>query len=149
MSEAREQRPDLVPTLTGAELVRWYWLKSELIGLARVLEVSGSGSKEELTARLAAVLDGYPPPPRSSPAVQLGDQLSGDLSAATLIPPGQRSSQELRAWFRAHMARRSASTGTCVTSSSPPTARRRWGMRSRTGRQPGMDPPRTSIRSSS
>ncbi len=70
MSDARAQRPDLVPTLTGAELLRWYWLKSELISLARRLEVASSGSKEELTTRLAAVLDGQPPPPSSRAAVR-------------------------------------------------------------------------------
>lgn len=149
MSEAREQRPDLVPTLTGAELVRWYWLKSELIGLARGLEVSGGGSKEELTARLAAVLDGYPPPPCSRAAVQLGDQLSGDLSAATLIPPGQRSSQELRAWFRAHIGPSfrfdrhmrefiQSADGTATLAD----AARHW-------TSIGMHPPGSSIRSSS
>ena len=33
------RRPDLAIRLTGAELARWYWLKSELIGLARMLGV--------------------------------------------------------------------------------------------------------------
>lgn len=98
--QADRQRPDLTPALTGAELQRWYWLQRELVGLARVLGVSSGGSKDELTVRLAAVLDGHPPPPRSRRAtVRLGDQLAGDLSSATVIPPGQRSSQVLRAWF--------------------------------------------------
>ena len=48
--------------LSGAELLRWYWLKTELVGLARQLSVSGSGSKVELTARLVALLDGQPLP---------------------------------------------------------------------------------------
>ena len=94
------RRPDLAIRLTGAELARWYWLKSELIGLARMLGVVSSGSKEELTARLTAVLDGHPPPVRSSRATAgPGRQLCGDLSADTVIPAGQRSSQQLRAWF--------------------------------------------------
>lgn len=103
MSEVEGQRPDLTSRLTGAELARWYWLKSELIGFARKLGVASSGSKDELTARLTAVLDGNPPPPRNRrvPA-RLGDQLCGDLCADTLIPPGQRCSQELRAWFLTH-----------------------------------------------
>jgi len=97
------QRPDLAPTLTGAEFLRWYWLKSELSSLARLLDVATSGSKEELTTRLAAVLDGHAPPPGRRSADALRGQLYGDLSASTVIPPGQRSSQELRSWFRAHV----------------------------------------------
>ncbi len=103
MSDAQTQRPNLAPTLTGTELLRWYWLKSELISLARLLDLATSGSKEDLTTRLAAVLDGHPPPPSSRAAGALGGQLSGDLSASTVIPPGQRSSQELRSWFQAHI----------------------------------------------
>ena len=101
MSDSQSQRPELAPTLTGAELLRWYWLKSELISLARLLDVATSGSKEEVTARLAAVLDGHAPPPISRAVGPLGAQLSGDLSASTIIPPGQRSSQELRGWLSA------------------------------------------------
>ena len=104
VSEADGQRPDLTTGLTGAELARWYWLKSELIGLARMLGVAGSGSKDELTARLVAVLDGHSPPaPSSRATVSPGHQLCGDLSADTVIPPSQRSSQELRAWFLTHV----------------------------------------------
>lgn len=88
--------------MTGTELLRWYWLKSELIGLARVLHVATSGSKEELTTRLVAALDGQPLPPTRRAAGAQGHQLSGDLSSSTVIAPGQRSSQELRSWFRAH-----------------------------------------------
>ena len=86
--------------LTGGEFARWYWLKSELIAFARTLGVASGGSKDELTARLAAVLDGHPPPARRGrPTAKPGQQLCGDLSPDTIIPPGQRSSQELRAWF--------------------------------------------------
>lgn len=104
VSEVNAQRPDLTTGLTGAELVRWYWLKSELVGFARLLGVAGSGSKDELTARLTAALDGNPPPPGSRRSrTQRGHQLRGDLCADTLIPRGQRSSQELRAWFLTHV----------------------------------------------
>lgn len=101
MSDSQTQRPDSAPTFSGAELLRWYWLKIELISLARHLDVATSGSKEELTTRLVAVLDGHSPPPISRAAGRLGDQLSGNLSASTIIPPRQRSSQALRGWFRA------------------------------------------------
>jgi hypothetical protein len=101
MSDAQPQRPTLAPTLSGTELTRWYWLTSELVGLARLLGVSTGGSKQELTNRLAATLDGQAPLPHRHATGATGDQLSGEVSASTIIPPGQRSSQELRAWFRA------------------------------------------------
>lgn len=84
--------------MTGPEFRRWYWLKSELMSFARSLGVSASGSKAELTDRVAAALDGESarPPARSS---RRSTQLGGPLSTATVIPEGQRCSQPLRAWF--------------------------------------------------
>lgn len=95
-----EQRPALTPSLTGAELRRWYWLRAELADLARQVGVSGSGSKDELTARLVAALDGETPPPSRRPRTGgTGPQLSGRLTPETVIPAGQRSSQALRRFF--------------------------------------------------
>ena len=93
-----EQRPPLNASLTGTELRRWYWLRSELATFARSLGVSAGGSKVELTVRLAAVLDGEQPPPRlqrPSPAPPLLLPLTG----STVLVSGQRCTQELRAWF--------------------------------------------------
>lgn len=102
MAERSEQRPELTPSLTGAELQRWYWLKSELIDFARALDMPTGGSKDELTVRVAAALDGkhrVPMVRRRAVTVQLG----GELSRATVIPPGQRASQHLRKWFTAQL----------------------------------------------
>ncbi len=91
-------RPALSASLTGAELTRWYWLRAELAGLARELGTSATGSKDELTARLVAVLDGVrpsPPSKRAAPAPPLAEPLSG----ATLIPAGQRCTEQLRGWM--------------------------------------------------
>lgn len=93
------RRPPLSPDLRGTELLRWYWLKSELVELARQLEVSRSGSKALLTARLVAVLDGKPMPTAPRVTRRPGARLTGPLSRDTLIPVGQRSNQVLRAWF--------------------------------------------------
>ena len=57
-----EQRPLLTPELTGAEFARWYWTLAELQPFARTLEVSASGRKADVTARIIAVLDGTAPP---------------------------------------------------------------------------------------
>jgi len=99
-----EQRPPLVASLSGRELERWYWLKSELVELARTLGVRSSGGKAELTARLVAALDGAPPPrpstttsgARSRPSVP---QLAEPLTPETVFPVGQRCTQQLRAFL--------------------------------------------------
>lgn len=79
--------------------MRWYWLKSELIGLARELGVPSSGGKHDLTGRLAAALDGLPIPSARRRPAGGGQQLTGLLSGETIIPPGQRCSRVVRAWF--------------------------------------------------
>ncbi|WP_328928838.1 SAP domain-containing protein [Streptomyces sp. NBC_00190] len=95
-------RPALTPALTGAELARWYWTLAELSALAREMGLSAGGGKVAVTARLAAALDGMPPAPAPSPAPTArrgGRQLAAPVDGATVIPPGQRSSQVLREFF--------------------------------------------------
>lgn len=94
-----EHRPDASPDLSGAELLRWYWLKAELVDLARCLGVRTTGDKALLTRRIAARLDGedFNEPQRSPRPT--GTQLAGPLSASTVIPAGQRCSQAVRSWF--------------------------------------------------
>jgi hypothetical protein len=93
-----ETRPALTGDLSSTELMRWYWLRSELADLARSLGVSANGSKQELTARLVTSLDGGTPavdsrrPAPSSPLVE-------PLTTATRIPAGQRCTQQLRHFF--------------------------------------------------
>ena len=99
------QRPELTPTLAGAELRRWYFLRDELAAFARRLGVSAAGGKQELTERLAAVLDGRPLPSPTKRATSATDQLEGDLTPDTVIPEGQRCSQHLRAYFQAAIGR--------------------------------------------
>lgn len=94
-----EQRPDLAAIMGGAELRRWYWLKEELQGFARNLGVSAAGSKETLTARLVARLDGEPFTEPAPSRTGKTAQLTGPLAANSVIPRGQRCSQVVRAWF--------------------------------------------------
>lgn len=98
-----EGRPALTPRLTGAELRRWYWLRSELADLARRIGVSAAGNKAALTDRLAAALDGQPLPPATPRRPAPAAQLDGALSMDTVIPAGQRCSQALRAFFTDHI----------------------------------------------
>lgn len=102
MTSDKVTRPSLDERLTGDELLRWYWLKEELVAFARTLHVPTSGGKQELTQRLVARLDGKPydsPPPRQSPS----RQLSGPIDRNTIVPKGQRCSQLLRQWFESEV----------------------------------------------
>lgn len=96
-------RPTLDASLSGAEFRRWYWLKDELADeladAARALGIRSTGSKDILSARIAAALDGAPFTEPTSTRRPSTPQLSGPLTAATVIPAGQRCSQPVRAWF--------------------------------------------------
>ncbi|MGW6916880.1 DUF6434 domain-containing protein [Kitasatospora sp. NPDC054939] len=96
---AAELRPALTADLGGSELLRWYWTLDELTALARRLDVPRGGGKTALAARLAAALDGRPLPPVVVRRPRAGAQLAAPVDAATVIPPGQRCSQVLRAYF--------------------------------------------------
>lgn len=99
MTAPDSRRPQLSRGLSGSEFLRWYRLKGELTEFARVLGVRTTGSKDVLMQRLAATLDGLPftePVPERSAG---GRQLSGSLTASSVIPRGQRCSQTVRTWF--------------------------------------------------
>jgi hypothetical protein len=75
------------------------------------------GSKSDLAEVIGRALDGSPPPNRPNATVQgvptarrktpsrrqVGQQLTGDLTPATIIPENQRSSQTLRRFFESHV----------------------------------------------
>ena len=94
-----QNRPELTAGVTGAELLRWYWLQVELSRFARTLGVGSAGGKQQLTARIVARLDGRSPSvetaSRPPPAAALPEPLTG----ATRIPAGQRCTQQLRRYF--------------------------------------------------
>lgn len=99
MPEPDSPRPPLTAGLTGAEFERWYWLKDELSEFARALGIRSGGSKQALTGRIAARLDGRAfEEPRTGHLVR-GDQLLPPLTPDSLIPPGQPCSQSVRRWF--------------------------------------------------
>ena len=99
MTSSSSERPPLTPELPGPELLRWYWLKEELTQFARTLGIRTTGSKQILTQRIAAYLDGRiftePTVARPAPSTQLSGTLTGDM----MIPVGQRCSQVVRGWF--------------------------------------------------
>lgn len=96
---ADESRPELTSALTGAELTRWYWLRDELADFARRLGLRTTGSKDLLTRRIAARLDGVDLTEPEQTRRAGTAQLRGPLTADTVIPQGQRCTQVVRAWF--------------------------------------------------
>ncbi|MFD0379554.1 DUF6434 domain-containing protein [Streptomyces sp. NPDC127112] len=94
------ERPPLTPSLTGAELARWYWTLAELTELARRLDVPRGGGKAALTERLRAALDGEPLPTAPARRPAAVRQLSAPVDGDCVIPEGQRCSQVLREYFR-------------------------------------------------
>ena len=71
---------------------------AELQPFARELGVSASGPKAALIDRIAAALDGRPTPAIRSRTPRAAS-LPEPLTTATVIPDGQRSTQQLRAFF--------------------------------------------------
>jgi hypothetical protein len=93
-SGTRESRPELTAELTGAQLRRWYWTPAELTRFAGSMGIPTGGGRLRLVERLAAPLTDSPSGGTLAPA-----QPTGPLDEATVIPPGRRCSQALRACF--------------------------------------------------
>ena len=96
-------RPPLDGSLSGAELRRWYWTRAELAALARRLGVPAGGGKLELTDRLAAALDGLPLPPPAAARPPAAAALPEPLTPRTVLPAGQRCTEQLRRYLRAEI----------------------------------------------
>ena len=101
-TEASEpMRPPLTPSLDEGEFRRWYWTLAELQAFARSLGVPASGRKADVTERIAAALAGRPRPTITRGSTT--NHLAGPLTRDTLVPPGQRATQELRRFFEAEI----------------------------------------------
>jgi hypothetical protein len=96
-------RPKLWLNTPESEFLAWYWLKTELTAFCREIGLRTDGSKQELTARVAAFLAG-----REAPATHRGDAsrtqdtLPECLTLRTVVTPGFRLSRKLRAFFEEH-----------------------------------------------
>lgn len=88
--------------MAEAEFRRWYWTMAELQPFARRLGVAARGPKLDLVERIAARLAGREIT-EQTPVRSAGPQLRGPLDRATVIPPGQRSTSVLRAFFEAEI----------------------------------------------
>ena len=97
-------RPALSAKLSEAEFASWYWLKDELVRFCRNEGLAVSGSKQEVAQRLSAYLAG-----KKLPAKRVVPRQKGTMPRAfgldTVIGPGWRCTQELRAFFVAHVGK--------------------------------------------
>jgi SAP domain-containing new25/Domain of unknown function (DUF6434) len=92
------QRPALSSALSPAEFARWYWLKSELSTFCRAHAMPASGSKQELSLRVASVLAGVPPIHIANTKKRFGT-MPDHFDLSTIIGINWRCTQTLRAFF--------------------------------------------------
>ena len=91
-------RPKLEPTLSAHDFLDYYWLKNELLIFCRKNTLATSGSKTELTKRIAHFLDTGE---RLKPVkVRKASKMPTNFHKDTVIEKGWRSSQALRAFFK-------------------------------------------------
>lgn len=103
--DTRMQRPVLSDKLPVEQFRAWYWLKKELQAYCRTHGLCGSGSKEDLTARILAHLSGHTRPAEGAAAARPTRQaMPSVLTSATVITPGWRLNAVLRSFFVQHTA---------------------------------------------
>lgn len=95
-------RPPLTPDLLASDFLSFYWLKQELLDFCRAEALSTQGSKGDLTERIATFLttgERPAPPPKRPRAAPMPVTLTRD----SVIGPGWRCSEPLRAFFRSEI----------------------------------------------
>jgi hypothetical protein len=96
------QRPELTAYLSADEFQRWYWLKEELVAFCRSAQLTTSGSKPELAARIAAALGSRNAAPTSTARKPLRNAVMPTVfTLDTIIQPGWRCGPLLGAFFKA------------------------------------------------
>lgn len=92
-------RPMLTTELRAAEFTRFYWLKEELVAFCRQQHLSTGGSKQDLTQRITSHLTGEKPAIGAARRPARTAKMPETFNRSTVIGPGWRCSQELRAYF--------------------------------------------------
>jgi hypothetical protein len=98
MRERINARPELNNVLDGKTFLKWYWLKEELVGFCKSNDIPATGSKTELTERIAYFLD-----TGKVPEVIRNRRVSNKVTAITLdslIEPDFVCSEVHRAFFK-------------------------------------------------
>jgi hypothetical protein len=96
-------RPLLTPALSPEDFRAWYWLKKELQAFCSAQALPTSGSKEDLSGRVLAHLSGelMPTTHKANPSAPRS-AMPQTLTPDTVIGPGWRLNEDLRAFFVAH-----------------------------------------------
>ncbi|MCU0481584.1 MAG: SAP domain-containing protein [Anaerolineae bacterium] len=97
-----QPRPNLNRDLTSATFRSYYWLKEELVAFCREHDLSTSGSKIEITDRIAYFLQNGVAPTQSiaHSTKKQNPKVEGQLSMSEFIREGYRSDEEHRAFFK-------------------------------------------------
>ena len=100
-NSVENKRPELDSRLDGKTFLNYYWLKEELSAFCRENGLSASGSKAELTARIAAFLDGREAVVTGSMRKKKG--AVGEIVPDSVIERDIVCSEKHRAFFRKHI----------------------------------------------
>lgn len=93
-------RPELNRQTKADDFLSFYWLKEELVRFLREQGLSTAGSKADLTARISRFLaTGTAPETRAAPKVAKRAEMPKTFTRQSVIGPGWRCSQELRAFL--------------------------------------------------
>ncbi len=100
-------RPLLTSALSPEDFRAWYWLKKELQAFCGVQALPTAGSKEDLSGRVLAHLSGEPSSTRLTTTSTASysarrSAMPQTLTPDTVIGPGWRLNEDLRAFFVAH-----------------------------------------------
>ena len=99
-----EERPAIETITSGNELRRWYWLKSDLVALARRLGLKTTGGKFEILDRIATFLDtGKAPVERRAKSESRFDWHGADLEDRTVITDSYKNTQNVRRYFKSKL----------------------------------------------
>ena len=98
-----DQRPELTAETSPEDFLDFYWLKAELVAFCRAAELRTSGSKIELTERIAHYLktgEELSParPSRPRPTSRF-DWSTAELTRDTIITDNYKNTQNVRAFF--------------------------------------------------
>ena len=94
-------RPELTKDLNVDDFRSYYWLKEELLTFCRGNGISASGSKIEITDRIAVFLEtGKIQKPMRKRSTSTKKVKLEELSLETVITENHRCSQEVRAFFK-------------------------------------------------
>lgn len=92
-------RPELNRDISETDFRTFYWLKRELIDFCRRHGLPTSGSKFDLTDRIATFLSTGNVPQKNTKQARVSDNMPEQFTRDTVIGPNWRCSQHLRAFF--------------------------------------------------